>query len=115
MVKKKQPVPAASERKKITFYENEKTQVDLRIRLKYDDLNQSEFFRAVIRGYLEQDERIINFIDEYKESYEVQGKPRRRKSRILSENGQKTKNKFALDKEMIEDIFDLLEKEHPNI
>jgi hypothetical protein len=115
MTKKKQPIPSPSERKKITFYENEKTQADLRIRLKYDDMNQSEFFRAIIQGYLEQDTRIASFIDEYKENYEIQGKPRRRKSRILRDKGQETKNKFALDKEMIENIFDLLEKEHPDI
>ena len=54
-------------------------------------------------------------MDEYKENYEIQGKPRRRKSRILRDKGQETKNKFALDKEMIENIFDLLEKEHPDI
>jgi hypothetical protein len=115
MPKEKPPIPDPRQRKKITFYENEKTQADLRIRLKYDNMNQSEFFRALISGYLSQDDRIISFLEEYKEKYEIQGKPKRRKSRILRQKGKETKTKFALDEDMIESIFDLIEKEHPEL
>ena len=115
MAKEKPPVPDPRDRKKITFYENEKTQVDFRVRLKYDSMNQSEFFRAMIAGYLNQDRRIIEFLEEYKEKYEVQGKPRRRKSRILRDQGKKVKKQFSLDDEMIESIFDIIEKEHPDL
>ena len=109
------PVPDSRGRKKITFYENEKRQIDLRIRLKYDDMTQSQFFRAVITGYLEQDENIMKYIDKYKERYEVQGKPRRRKSQILEKKGKETKKQFSLEKEEIENIFDIIEREHPEL
>ena len=42
--------------KKVVFYENEKKHADFKIRLNYDNLSQSEFFRAIISGYIEQDE-----------------------------------------------------------
>ena len=42
------------------FYDTEKRQTDLRVRLKYDGMNQSHFFRAMISGYLEKDENILN-------------------------------------------------------
>ena len=65
-------------------------------------MTQSQFFRAVITGYLEQDENIMKYIDKYKERYEVQGKPRRRKSQILEKKGKETKKQFSLEKEEIE-------------
>ena len=49
---KKPPVPNPRERKKFMFYDSHKRQADLRIRLKYDGMNQSQFFRAMITGYL---------------------------------------------------------------
>ena len=47
-------VPDPENRKKIMFYDSEKRQADLRIRLRYDGMNQSHFFRAMISGYLEK-------------------------------------------------------------
>ena len=43
--------------KKIVFNDTDKRHADLKIRLQHDDLSQSEFFRAMITGYIEKDSR----------------------------------------------------------
>ena len=48
-------------RKKIMFYDTAKRQADFRVRLKYDNMTQSDFFRAMLSGYLEQDDCIVKY------------------------------------------------------
>ena len=111
----KQPVPDPDTRKKFMFYDTNKRQVDLRIRLKYDGMNQSQFFRAIITGYLEKDEAILDFLDRYKEKYQVQGQGKRTGAKMLIKKGRQIKKEFGLNKSEIENIFDILEKEHPEL
>ena len=59
------------------FYDTSKRQADLRIRLDYDGMNQSQFFRAMITGYLERDESLLDFLDRHKEINQVQGQKKR--------------------------------------
>ena len=109
------PVPDPKSRKKFMFYDTPKRQADLRIRLKYDGLNQSEFFRAMITGYLDQDSNLLTFLDKYKQKYSVQGINKRSASRSLLNKGTEVRKQFALGEDEIEDIFDLIEKEHPDL
>lgn len=113
--KEKPPVPEPSERKKFMFYDTNKRQVDLRIRLKYDGMNQSQFFRAIITGYLNRDESILDYVDRYKEKYRLQGQKKRSGAKYLVKKGRTLEKEFGLNSEEIENIFDILEKEHPEI
>ena len=61
-----------ADRKKIMFYDSPKRQADFRIRLQYDGMNQSDFFRAMLTGYLEQDTNILAYLDSYKEKKQLQ-------------------------------------------
>lgn len=115
MGKGKQPVPDPSERKKFMFYDTNKRQADLRIRLKYDGMNQSQFFRAMITGYLEKDESILDYLDKYKEKYQVQGQKKRDGAKLMMKKGRVVEKEFGLNEDEIENIFDILEKEHPEI
>ena len=115
MGKGKQPVPDPYERKKFMFYDTNKRQADLRIRLKYDGMNQSQFFRAMITGYLEKDESILNYLDKYKEKYQVQGQKKRDGAKLMMKKGRVVEKEFGLNEDEIENIFDILEKEHPEI
>tara|TARA_Y100000114_G_scaffold156733_1_gene185011 strand:+ start:2011 stop:2352 length:342 start_codon:yes stop_codon:yes gene_type:complete len=108
-------IPNVSERKKFMFYDTEKRQTDLRVRLKYDGMNQSHFFRAMISGYLEKDENILNYLDSYKEKNKIQGINKRKVSKKLLKDGEKTKDVFALDDGDIENIFDIIAEEHPDL
>jgi hypothetical protein len=108
-------LPNPEDRKKMMFWESPKRQADLRIRLQYDGFTQSHFFRAIITGYLEKDENLLRYLDEYKGKHLSQGINKRKhiKKNILI--GKETENKFALDDNEIEDIFDIIAEEFPEL
>jgi hypothetical protein len=108
-------VPDPKTRKKFMFYDTEKRQADLRIRLTYDGLNQSHFFRAMITGYLEKDTDIISYLDRYKGENMVQGINKRKASKKIYRDGEEVKDRFSLRKNEIEDIFDMIAEEHPDL
>ena len=97
--------------KKIVFNETDSRHAELKIKLHYDGLKQGEFFRAIVEAYLSEDENMIKFISSYKEKNNKQGKRKRTLVNKGRREAKDTKSKFALDKNDIESIFDLLEKE----
>ena len=92
------------------FYDTEKRQADLRVRLKFDGLNQAQFFRAFITGYLEKDERILNYINEFKKKCGVHNEKKRSDTQKLIKKGKDMESEFALNDNEIENIFDILEE-----
>ena len=108
-------MPRIKDRKKFMFYDTEKRQADLRIKLKNEGMTQSQFFRAMITGYLNNEENIVEFLDSYKEKNQIQSRSRRKilQKENLKEN--KTKDIYGLDKKDIENIFDIIEEEHPDL
>ena len=48
--------------KRVVFTENDHRHAQLTIRLKHDNLRQSDFFRSMITGYLNNDDRILSYI-----------------------------------------------------
>tara|TARA_R110002110_G_scaffold151211_1_gene343276 strand:+ start:67 stop:396 length:330 start_codon:yes stop_codon:yes gene_type:complete len=103
------------EEKKVVFYDTEKRHAELKIRLHYDGLTQTDFFRGLITGYLEKEEALAVYMEQLKKQYSKNGKNRRAASKKMEELGKQNKNKFALSDEEVEDIYDLLEKEFPEI
>lgn len=97
--------------KRIVFTENDHRHVKLLMRLKADGLTQSKFFRCLITGYIDGDIRIHEFIDE------VGGLSikRRNKSKKLREEGMKKLSDFSLNDGEIENIFDIIAEEHPDL
>ena len=92
-----------------------KKHADLKIRLHYDGLKQNEFFRLMMKKYINKDINIMKIIDEYKEQKGNQSKMNRKKSKQLIEKGRVKEQQFALNNDEVESIFDLLEKEHPEL
>jgi len=74
--------------KKIVFNDTDKRHADLKIRLQHDDLSQSEFFRAMITGYIEKDSRIIDYLYEWRELNKGYSKAKRAKSERLLKKGE---------------------------
>ena len=101
--------------KKVIYYEIPKRHADLKIRWQYDNIKQSEFFRLLASAYLDQDERILSLLEEYKEENKTQNKQKRSKADKLYKEAKKTQTKFSLKEEDVENIFDLLEQEHPDL
>jgi hypothetical protein len=101
--------------KRISFIDTAKSNAELIIRLKHDGLTKTKFFRAILAGYLERDTAIVDFVDRLKEEGNIQSKSKTTKIKQLEEKGKQTKAKFGLDEGDIENIFDMLEKEHPDL
>jgi hypothetical protein len=101
-------------KKKIVFYDSDKRYADLKIRLGHDGLSQAKFFRGILTGYLSQDPDILNFVDKLKAASSV-NKKRIKEDRRLIKDGEEAAGKFSLGNQEIENIFDILEKENPNL
>jgi len=108
-------IPAPRERKKFMFYDTEKRQADLRIKLQHDGMTQSTFFRVMISGYLENNEHVLNFISEFQEKYKMRGKHKIKKVRKAINKGKDLKEQFSIDENEIANIFDILEEEGPTL
>ena len=101
-------------RKKMTFYDSDKRYADLKIRLAHDSLSQAKFFRGIVTAYLSKDPDILNLVDKLKVSNGV-NKKRTKAERKLIKDGEENLNKFSLGDGEIENIFDILEKENPDL
>jgi hypothetical protein len=97
--------------KKVAFVENTHQHAKLILKLRHDGVTQSKFFRAMIAGYIDDDERIQSYIDEIK----PQNKKKKAKSKQLRDKGKQMMEDFGLKDGEIENIFDLIEEEHPEL
>ncbi len=97
--------------KRIVFTENDYRHAQLIIRLRSDGLRQSDFFRHIVSGYVSGDERIQTFVDDIKE----QSIKRKEKSKKLRKKGSKTMKDLGLNESEVENIFDPLAQEHPEL
>ena len=104
-------------KKKIVFYDSDKRYADLKIRLEHDKLSQAKFFRGILTGYLSQDPDILNFVDKLKASknHGNSSKSSIKKDRLLIKDGKQKADKLSFDNEEIENIFDILERESPDL
>tara|TARA_Y100000034_G_scaffold78058_1_gene93824 strand:- start:1422 stop:1754 length:333 start_codon:yes stop_codon:yes gene_type:complete len=101
--------------KQVCFEDFDKKHADLKIRLHYDSLRQNEFFRLMMRKYINKDESMMKIINEYKEQKGNQSAVVRKKSKQLIKKGKELEKQFALDSDELENIFDLLEEEHSEL
>ena len=99
------------EAKTITIDSLETLDTNLRIKLKFDDITKFWFFNEYIKSYLLDDPLLQPFISKIKESSIMARKHKLKKNRQLLEKEKEIKNKFGLDPNEIEDIFDLIESE----
>jgi hypothetical protein len=96
--------------KRVVFTENDHRHAQLVLKLKHDGLTQSKFFRSLITAYIEDDPRLQELVDELKErkKYRVKAKKQRDK-------GEQMLKDFALSAGEVDNIFDLLEEEFPDL
>jgi hypothetical protein len=83
--------------------------VKLIMKLEYEKLTKTEFFRAIVNGFIGDDKSINTFIENYKEAKELDSK---RSRRMITKERKETEDidkKFGLTSEDIENIFDLIE------
>lgn len=103
------------ELKKIVFEETDHQHAKFIIRLRHNSISQSDFFRAIIDGLINDDDRICSFIEDYTRERKTMNKQRIEKSRMLKNSGRQKMRDFSFSKNEIEEIFDILEQELPDL
>jgi len=97
-------MPYGKDEKVIMFATNDKDHADLRIRLYYNGLGQGEL----------DDENMLELIDKFKEQKSI-SKTKRAVVTKARNRAKNIKKQFKLDEDDIENIFDILEKEYPEL
>jgi hypothetical protein len=107
--------PTASA-EKISFYDTEKRKANLKIKLHYDGLTQADFFRGIVTAYLEEEENLYKWLGEFKKTKsKIKNSTVRARAEKEDRAAKQITKKFGITAEEIEDMFDLLEEEHPEL
>ncbi|HHZ94730.1 MAG TPA: hypothetical protein EYN67_04025 [Flavobacteriales bacterium] len=101
--------------KKVVYAENDKVHADLRLRLHYDGISQSDFFRGCVRAYLGEEGAFMTFLGALKERRTKLSSRVRKIATMDEASAKKQQEQFGLAAADVEDIFDILEKEHENL
>ena len=107
----------AKKTKQVLFLETEKRHADLKIKLKHYGLSQSEFIRGCISGLISDDEQFLPFFFKLLEekSYIKSTKNRKKNKEMITKGLNTLKEDFNLADSEIENIFDIIEKDHPDL
>lgn len=97
--------------KRIVFTENDHRHAQFVLKLKYLRITQSAFFRHVVSGLINDDPRIT----EYANDISFKSKEKRAKSEKLEKIGSQKIRDFGLSEGDVEDLFDLIERDGPNL
>lgn len=97
--------------KRIVFTESDHRHAKLILKLKGDGLTQAKFFRSVITGYLDGDKRIRDFVFEHSSF----SQNKKKKIEKLKAKGDETLNELGLNEDQIDDLFDVISMEFPDL
>ena len=101
--------------KRIIFSVAENDKAKFKVQLQYDSLTQGQFLKGVMTAYIDQNPDLMMCIMKLKKELEVQSATPRRKANKNIKERQNTINKFALEDNEVENIFDILEQEYPEL
>ena len=109
------PNKYAKDTKKYTFYAKDTLHAKFKARMQYHSLTQSQFLRACVEAVVGEDPLMEMFIDHYKEENNKQSKVQREKIKKDQRTSKELLNDFGLGDGEIDDIFDIIAEEHPEI
>ena len=109
------PNKYAKDTKKFTFYAKDSLHAEFKIRMKHHSMTQSEFLRACVEAAVNKDPLMDLFIQHYKEENSKQSKAQRKKMSKELEQSNDILNDFGLGDGDIDNIFDIIADEHPEI
>ena len=101
--------------KKIVFEETDHQHAKFILRLRHNSISQSDFFRAVMSGFINSDERICSYIDDFVKDNKILSKQRLEKSRSLKKIGQQKIQDFGFSEIELEKLFDIIEEQKPEL
>ena len=97
--------------KRIVFTENDNRHAQFMMKLREVGITQSKFFRLIIAGFIQDDDRLFEFITENS----GQSKLKTSKIKKLKDKGNQMMNDLAFNDNEIENIFDLIAEEYPDL
>tara|TARA_Y100000592_G_scaffold76739_1_gene120171 strand:- start:7535 stop:7858 length:324 start_codon:yes stop_codon:yes gene_type:complete len=97
--------------KRIVFTENDNRHAQFMMKLREVGITQSKFFRLIITGFIDDDDRLFEFISENS----GQSKSKTSKINKLKNKGKELMKDLAFEDSEIENIFDLIAEEHPDL
>ena len=101
--------------KKVIFSDTHIRHAQLRIRLDYDGFSQSEFFRCLVTGYLNKDKDLMQYVERYKQENRIQSKRNLKYIEKDNKISDGLMGQFGIKDNELEDIFDLIAEEHPDL
>jgi hypothetical protein len=102
-------------KKKVIFDDTDTRHARLKIRLEYDGLSQAEFFRSLITGYLENDKSVMEYITRYKNDNKKLSKRNLKYQAKDTETADDLLGQFGIGDEELENIFDVIAKNNPDL
>ena len=98
--------------KRYVFYLHTDTHVEMLLKLRYDRMHTKQFFKKLIRAYVEDHPLMRDLIrDINKENISVRSAKKMRKNDRLE---KKIEKNFNLTDDEINDIYDQIELDEPN-
>ncbi len=94
---------------KFVFSAYEKTSVDLKLRLRYDNLSQVSFFAGIVKLYLENDADMVNVMYKVKQNAAAMGKRKLNRTKKDIEKGNDIMEQLGITDSDKESIFDMIE------
>ena len=102
-------------KKKVQFVDTDIRHAQLRIQPERESLSQAKFFRACLTGMIENDTTFMNYIRKYKDKKNIGQK---RSAKVLDKEDKMSDDlmkKFGIKDDELENIFDLIAEEHPDL
>ena len=101
--------------KRIVFKVSDHEHAKLILRLRHNSLSQAEFFKAVIEAVNSDNATILSFINEHVSNKQKLNKTRIKKNTALIKKGKELVQDFSLTDSEVDDVFDLIAEEFPEL
>lgn len=95
--------------KKIQFTDEVEQHARLLVRLRYDGIKQSDFFRSIVSLYVEKDIDMIKVVEKMKGNITKIGKRKIKSSTREIQKGEEFMKDLGLSNKERSEIFDLIE------
>jgi len=90
------------------FYCYEHESVDLKIRLRYDGLKQSEFFRSLLLKYINKDPVMLKMVHDIKTEQNIMGKKKMKKTQEDYERSDDLLEQLGISDSDKDNMYDII-------
>jgi hypothetical protein len=101
--------------KRVRFYIKNDAHVRFKASLEKHQMTMAEFLRACCNAVSDDNPAMINFIDHYKETSEKHSKRNRDIIKKDRQKGEALLEEFGIGDDDIQNLFDLIADQHPEI